>query len=276
MRAVIVLALACARDGAGDSAGAATGYDVRWTAEPSPVQAGTPTLFTLRVLDGAGAPVEDLARTHARMVHTVFLSPDLHGFLHLHQEDSVPVDADDLRAARFSFPVTFDAAGAWRVAFDFGHRGAYHQVLDTVPVEGAPAVAAPDAGPADRAEAGGVVGEIAFARPPVAGVPASWTVRLSEESGGAVTDVVPWLESDGHAVLAPADLGAVAHTHAWFPGMEAMAPGHPMPHLYDGPDLPFQAVFPTPGPWVVWTQFARAPAPDAPYTLRFVVEVGSP
>ncbi|MEN9786978.1 MAG: hypothetical protein RLZZ299_2242, partial [Pseudomonadota bacterium] len=53
-------------------------------------------------------------------------------------------------------------------------------------------------------------------------------------------------------------------------------PGHPMPHLYDGPDIPFQSVFPSAGRWVVWTQVARADAPEVPVTLRFVVEVAAP
>ncbi len=273
---MILLALACASGGGVDSAGGGAGYDVRWRTDPSPVGAGEPATFTLQVLDGAGMPVEDLTRTHARMVHTVLLAPDLRGFLHLHQEDTGPVDAEDLRAATFAFPVTFPTAGAWRVAFDFAHRGAYRQVLDTVAVDGAVAPLAPDDAPVARAEADGVVGELAFNRPPIAGTPASWNVRLSAADGADVTDVVPWLDADGHAVMAPADLATVSHTHAWFPGMDGMAPGHPMPHLYDGPDLPFQAVFPSSGRWAVWTQFARAPAPDAPITLRFVVDVAAP
>ncbi|MEN9787484.1 MAG: hypothetical protein RLZZ299_2748, partial [Pseudomonadota bacterium] len=262
MRLVILLAMACARGGAPDSAADAAGYAVRWSTQPSPVLAGAPSTFTLQVLDGAGDPVQDLTRTHARMVHTVFLAPDLRGFLHLHQEDTVPVDADDLRAARFSFPVTFPAAGPWRLAFDFAHRGAYRQVLDTIAVQGDPVASVPDDAPTARAEADGVVGELVFAQPPVAGVPASWTVWLAESTGAEVRDVVPWLDADAHAVMTPADLESVSHTHAWFPGMEGMAPGHPMPHLYDGPDIPFQSVFPSAGRWVVWTQVARADAPE--------------
>ena len=61
---------------------------------------------------------------------------------------------------------------------------------------------------------------------------------------------------------------------ARFRPLDQMAPGHAMPHLYDGPELPFQYVFPAAGTYVLWLQFATSDAPDTAHTLRFVVGVG--
>ncbi len=250
-------------------------YAVRWSTDPVPPLAGQEAAFTATVTDEEGAPIEDLQESHARMLHTLFLSADLRSFLHLHQEDVAPVTAADLRAATFQFPVTFPSAGDWAVVFDFAHRSRYVSRTDALAVAGIPAQGAPDLALTDTATStsGEVRGTLAFASPPAAGVRADWTVTLADASGAPITDVVPWLDADAHAVLASADLAWVTHTHAWFPGMEDMVPGHDMPHLHDGPDLPFQAVFEVPGPNVVWVQFARAGAPETPLTLRFVVDV---
>jgi hypothetical protein len=267
--------LACAPDAATapDATTTPTDYAVRWSTDPAPPRAREEARFSATLTDQDGTPIEDLQRSHARMLHTLFLSADLRDFLHLHQEDFAPVTAVDLRAGTFAFPVTFPSAGEWTLAFDFAHRDQYVARADTLLVGGSPAQDAPDVTPTDTSTSDGVTGTIRFATLPAAGLRTDWTITLEDAAGVPVADVVPWLDADAHAVLASADLAWVTHTHAWFPGMEAMAPGHAMPHLYDGPEFPFQAVFEVPGPNVVWVQFARVDAPDSPVTLRFVVEV---
>ena len=273
--AALVLVVACTPDAAPapDTSTVPSDYAVRWSTDPSPPLAGDETRFSATVTDQDAAPIEDLQQSHARMLHTLFLSADLRSFLHLHQEDLGPVTADDLRAATFAFPVTFPSAGDWAMAFHFAHRDRYLARADMLVVGGSPAQSAPDVTLADTSTRDGLTGTIRFATRPAVGVRTDWTITLEDAGGAPVSDVVPWLDADAHAVLASADLAWVTHTHAWFPGMDGMSPGHAMPHLYDGPDLPFQAVFEVPGPTVVWVQVARAGAPDAPVTLRFVVDV---
>jgi hypothetical protein len=274
---VSVLIAGCAApaaDTGADGDTRVTGYAVEWRTDPAPPLAGESARFTAQVLDQEGRPVPDLQRSHARMLHTVFVPPDLGTLLHLHHEDHATLTAEDLRTATYAFPLTVPWAGRYRLAFDFAHDNRYRQATDWLDAQGDVPAPAPDLTPRDTATDGSVTGTIAFAAPPTAGVRADWTVTLGDAATGApVTNVVPWLETDGHVVMTDAARATVAHTHAWFPGMEQMAPGHPMPHLYDGPELPFQHVFETPGPHVLWLQLARADAPEQPHTLRFVVEV---
>ncbi len=252
-----------------------TDYEVLWRTDPAPPVAETALTFVAQVVDQDGLPVEDLQQAHARMLHTVFLPPDLRVLQHVHHEDFAALSADDLRTATFRFPFTPQSGGRFRVAFDFAHRGAYQQRVDWMDVGGDLPAGAPDLARADVNSDGGITGRLSFATPPAAGVRSDWSITLERAADGSpVTNVVPWLDTDGHVVMTNATREWVAHTHAWFPGMDQMAPGHPMPHLYDGPELPFQYVFPAEGTYVLWLQFATSEAPDTAHTLRFVVEVG--
>lgn len=253
-----------------------TDYQVLWRTEPAPAVAATPVTFVAQVVDQDGLPVEDLQQAHARMLHTVFLPPDLRVLQHLHHEDFTPLGADDLRTATFRFPFTPQGSGRVRIAFDFAHRGAYQQRVDWMDVGGDIPSGEPDLAGVNVASDGSVTGRLSFATPPSAGVRADWTILLEHATDGSpITNVVPWLDTDGHVVMTSATREWVAHTHAWFPGMDQMAPGHAMPHLYDGPELPFQYVFPAAGTYVLWLQFATSAAPDTAHTLRFAVEVGA-
>jgi hypothetical protein len=109
--------------------------------------------------------------------------------------------------------------------------------------------------------------------PAVAGYEAIWTVHLTDADGAPVTDVTPWLGADAHAAVVQADLSWVTHTHAWFPGMDSMAPGMEMPHQYNGPDLPFHYVMPAGGLYKMWVQVRREADPDHVYAFPFLFEV---
>jgi hypothetical protein len=248
-------------------------YSVQVEVAPAPVIAGVESEVTLRVRDAAGAPVPDLQQTHERMLHTFLLPADLSSFAHVHQEDFEAVDADDLRTSTFSFPYAFPRAGDWLLAFDFARQNRYLRAASSLQVDGAPAM---DVAPAFRSETAVLVedlsAELEFRDgPPTAGQVAAFQVTLARE-GAPVTDVVPWLGTDGHLALASFDLQSVGHTHAWIDGMDAMPPGHEMPHTYDGPEIPFQYTFPRGGDYRLWVQVATAAHPT-PYLLSFDVAV---
>lgn len=250
-----------------------TSYAVEWEADPA-ITAGQPSRFTLRVRDDRGCPVEDLQTAHERVVHTLVISADLASFQHVHQEDFGALTADNLRTSTFSFPLTVPTAGDYRLVFDYAHRNTYLTTDDWLVAGGSPAMAAaPELDYTTTRAVGELLVSLRWDVEPSAGFEASWTVTVTTAEGEDITDLVQWLGADGHAAVASADLGWVSHTHAWFPDMENVAPGHDMPHLYDGPELPFHFVFPSAGAHKMWIQFARADAPDVPYVADFAFDV---
>ncbi len=250
-----------------------TGYEVSWETEPE-ATAGAETTLTLRVRDQRGCPIEDLQTAHERVVHTLLISEDLSSFQHLHHEDFAPLTADDLRTSTYHFPVTFPAAGDYRLVFDYAHQNEYLTSDDWLAVGGSPAQAAePTLDYTTERTVGDLAVSLRWEVEPYAGYEASWTVTVTTADGEPITDVVQWLGADAHAAVASADLAWVSHTHAWFPGMEDVAPGHDMPWVYHGPELPFHFTFPTAGAYQMWIQFAREGAPEEPYVASFAFDV---
>ena len=278
---VLLAMLGCVGSEDGDTAADAcaadeetTAHTVGWATDPAEASAGEESIFTAKIRDQRGCPIEDLQRAHERMLHTLFISQDLASFQHLHQEDSAELTATDLRDSTFHFPVTLPTAGEYRLVFDYAHENQYLASDDWMTVGGAPAqAAAPVLDYTTERAVGGLVVSLRWDVEPAAGYESAWNVTIRTESGEDVTDLVQWLGADAHAAVASADLGFVSHTHAWFPGMEDLAPSHEMPVFYTGPDLPFHYTFPTAGAHKMWIQFARADAPDAPYVADFAFDV---
>ncbi len=275
---MLLLSLACATPAPSDTGdpgvGVITDYVVDFQTEPDPLVAGEAGTFHFQITDQDGAPIEDLQTTHERMAHVQFVSGDLTSFQHLHHEDYAPLTGEDLRDADFEFPVTVPLAGDYRVVFDFAHLNAYLAESAWLTAAGSPAqAAAPDLTPNDVATDHGVTGTLTWDAPAVPGYEASFSVHLVDEAGVDVTDLVQYLGADAHAFLTTSDLAWTAHTHAWFPDMENVAPGHPMPQVYVGPDLPFHYVLPAPGTYKAWIQLTRGSAPDVPIVLVYTFVV---
>jgi hypothetical protein len=275
------MALGCTGTGVEDSAtpdpcaelADVTSYAVEWEADPE-LSAGQESDVTLRVRDQRGCPIEDLQTAHERVVHTLLISADLSSFQHIHHEDFVALTADDLRTSTFHFPFTPPLAGDYRLVFDYAHRNEYQTSTDWASAGGAPAQEPDLALDYDTVSThDGLTVELRWDIEPFAGFEAAWTAVVTDEAGQDVTDLVQWLGADAHAAVASADLEWVSHTHAWYPGMEDAAPGHPMAHLYDGPELPFHYTFPNAGPHKMWVQFTRAGAPDEPFVFEFAFDV---
>lgn len=256
-----------------DSAATGSGYDVAWSTDPDPLQAGVEANFVEHVtLDGASIP--DLQSNHERYVHTVFVSADLTSFTHTHMEDYQTITADDIRASTFSFPLTLPLSGAYLVAFDYAHQDQWLQTTDEVLVAGdVPQLDAPVEDFATTSIDDDVEVTLTWEIEPLAGYEADFTVYIRTTDGEDVTDLTQWLGADGHAVMVEAGLGWISHTHAWFPDMDSMRPGMTMPHLYPGPEIPFHYVFPVGGTYKMWVQFVREPDPEKIYVLPFMFTV---
>jgi hypothetical protein len=251
-----------------------TGYQVAWSSDPAPMQAGAESQFTLQVQDQQGRAIDDLQQNHERMVHSIFVSADLGSLTHTHQEDYTPVTADNLRSSTFSFPLTLPVSGKYFVMFDYAHENSWLQSTDDIVVEGAPAQAAtPDVTATTEAIDAGVHASLIWTSAPVASFEADWTIRLTDADGSDVDDIVPFLGADAHCILVNAETTWGSHTHAWFPDMSRMTPSMAMPHLYSGPEVPFAYTFPAGGTYKIWVQFQRESNPGYVYTMPFVFVV---
>jgi hypothetical protein len=278
---LVSLSIACTADPDSDSSGdecraqdVPSEYDVRISTEPDPAVAGESALFEVSVLDGNGCPIDDLQQSHARMIHSVFVSADLEDFQHLHQEDFEDITAADLAAATFHFPITFPTAGDHLVVEDFAHLNRFLQSTQHLTVAGTPAqLPEPKIDLGTTVAVRDVVVEFVWEIPPAFGAEAHLAAYVRDVDGGDVTDLVPWLGADAHIVFVSADLTEAGHTHAWSEGMDEMSPGMKMPALYPGPFLPFHYTFPQAGLHKAWLQFTRAADPDDEYTVPFMFEV---
>ena len=155
--------------------------------------------------------------------------------------------------------------------FDFASEDQWLQTTDALTVTWSPAQAAePDLTPNDTVTVDGVTGTLTWSADPVATYESNWTLSLSGPDGLPVTDVTQYLGADAHCIMVDATATWGSHTHAWFPDMSSMTPGMAMPHLYNGPDIPFAFTFPTGGSYKMWIQFARSSQPDLVYTMPFV------
>ena len=250
-------------------------YIVEHRSEPEPIVARQSSEFFIEIEDQDGCPIEDLQQSHERMVHTLFISRDLESFQHIHHEDFYPVTADDVRSATFHFPVTFPAAGATLVVFDFAHRNAWQQDEAFVEVTGSPPqLSQPRLDFATDVAVDDIVVSFEWEIAPVAGFEAAVALTIRDATKGAdVTDLVQWLGADGHVAFVSTNLDVAGHTHAWFEGMDSMSPGMEMPAKYGGPYLPFHFTLPTGGTYKGWFQFARVSRPEDPYVVPFVFEV---
>ena len=249
-------------------------YEVHWSTEPDPVIALEEAQFTLTVTDQDGRPIDDLQQEHQRMVHTIFISEDLSEFQHLHQEDTTPITADNLRTATYSFPLSLAHSGLFYLGFDYAHLNVYLHTESQLTASGDPPQGAQDLSLVTEAENKGIHAILSWDVDPIMGYEAAFRVTLSDtETGDPITDVGQWLGADAHMVTTDSQHSAIGHTHAWFPGMESAPPGHDMPHQYSGPEIPFHYTFMTAGVHKVWVQFTREPEPDQVITLPFVFEV---
>lgn len=251
-----------------------TSYQVESWTDPASPMAGQEGEFWYSVQDQDGEPIDDLTKDHERMVHTFIISRDLSSFEHKHHEDYYSLTEEDLEAATFHYPKRFPYSGDYLLVFSFAHLGRYQLLTDWMEVGGDVAQLPEPAEDLSLVRTvSGVIAELKWDLEPIAGFESSWTLHLTDEEGQPITDLVQYLGADAHVAMVDDDLAFASHTHAWFQGIEDMPPGHTMPHLYDGPDIPFKYVFPWVGLHKIWIQFARADNPDVPYTVDFMFNV---
>lgn len=211
------------------------------------LSAGRPADFAFRVLDADGHAVTTFTETHDKLMHLIVARRDLSGFQHVH-----PTMAAD---GTWRVPLTFQAAGDYRVFADFRTRGASGLTLGAdVPVAGAytpvelPAPARTSAVGDHRVTLSGELTPGATSR-----------LTLSVDRHGVpVTDLQPYLGAYGHLVVLRQ--GDLAYLHV-----------HPEESNRAGPHIVFSAEVPSAGTYRLYLDFKHG---DVVRTAEFTVVAG--
>ncbi len=233
-------------------------------------------------------PVSDLQIIHERALHTFIVARDFSSFAHIHQEDFGPLTAQDLAAARFTFPYAFPRAGQYRIVNEFTHHDRTWRKQFNVTV-GAPAAIPQvniDLGRARIVQ--GYQASLALSPPrAVAGAEAELVLTLTH-AGEPVTNLELLLGAEVHVALWRIDGEYFGHAHSYTPEMVAMMramAGHSAAHseammlkmmaaparlVYPGPRIPIRITFPEPGFYQLFIQCAPG---GKPLVFPFMIEV---
>jgi hypothetical protein len=211
----------------------------------------------LKVGDG---PVQEFDLVHERPLHLFFVREDLGAFAHEHP------DPGERGAFRLQF--TFPTPGLYRVFADVAPHHAGSQILmDEIMVEGTPPP------PADLTQVLAAQPSPLVATLDDLNIEWKWpqplpdrrtsivSARLRTPSGGAVSDLQPYLGAMGHLMLVHEDGVTFVHCH----------PDEREKPVADATVVPFLARFPKPGLYRGWGQFQRG---GKVLTTDFVVRAG--
>jgi hypothetical protein len=211
------------------------------------LSAGQPADFAFRILGADGHAVTSYTETHDKLMHLIVVRRDLSGFQHVH-----PDLADD---GTWRIPLTFAAAGDYRVFADFEARGEEGLTLGAdVPVAG-PYTPVPLPPPALTS----TVGEyrVTLSGDLTPGATSKLTLTVDRD-GVPVTDLQPYLGAYGHLVALRQ--GDLAYLHV-----------HPEESKRAGPNIVFYAEVPSAGTYRLYLDFKHG---DVVRTVEFTVAAG--
>lgn len=241
---------------AGAHAHLALSEEVELVVEHGPIELGQPVKFTFKYVDKAGQPVTDFEVVHEEKLHLFFVSDDLAQYDHVH-----PIL--DAATGTFTHEQTFKVPGAYGIYSDFKSTRLGATLVRTpltVPGE-APAKAPLSVDTVmERTDGETTVKLEATPSPIEAGGDVMLKYTLST-SGGAVTDIEPYLGAMGHLFIIHEDLVTLAHSHPKGP--------EPTKDMRGGPVVEFHTVLPKAGKYKAWMQFQRQ---GKLYTMPWVVE----
>lgn len=207
-------------------------FDLVVTHAPPLLRPNAPFTLTFRVVDpDTRALVTEFEIVHERLMHLFLVSSDLEYFAHVH-----PVAKQN---GLFELELQLPESGMYRLLADFYPKGSVPQLaVDTLYLTG------PQPVPHLKPALGEAKGENLSARltldpeQPLAGLETKLFFGLAPSEG-----LEPYIGAWGHMLAASEDLIDLIHIH---------------PFLADGgPNMQFNAIFPRPGLYRVWTQFQR-------------------
>lgn len=217
---------------------------------PAAPKPGVPVRFRLVILDpDSRRPVTGFTVVHDKRYHLFVVSQDLQHFAHIHPEQQ-----ED---------------GSWTIEHTLPQPGYYRIYSDFLPMGGTPQILA------RTLATGGYDGDLSSSVPKlvpdrslvkeVDGMTVKFTIQPASivagrmvklrydltQKGAPITDLEPYLAAWGHTLVLSEDAVEYVHAHP----IEYL----PMdkPELKGGPTVTFDALFPKPGRYRVWTQFKR-------------------
>jgi len=267
-------------------------YRVELRLDPGRPVAGQETVLAYTVKDAkTGAPIPDLQVLHERILHTFIVSRNLGYFVHTHHEDFFPLSPQDTANATFHYPHTFPHAGGYIVTTEFTHKDRTWFKRFEIVVGGDGERKAPEEDLRREKLLGGYrISLRSSPDPPVAGHDVELVCRVETAAGKPVTDLSMYLGTEVHMAAWRLDSEHFGHQHTCTPEMAAMmammrdhtaGPEQmakmmvqmmrgPAKQVYTGPDLPVHHIFPEPGTYKLFFEFAPA---GKTLVADFMVEV---
>lgn len=229
-------------------------YDVQLTTNPASVKPGEKFRLALSILDPkTEAPVREFNIVHDMRLHLFIVSQDLTYYAHIHPQQ----EAD----GSFTIESMVPKAGPYMIYCDFFPVGGLPQVVHRS------LVTAGFAGDLYSSQAqlvpdkilsrtlAGVRFELSLnPAEPIGGRPSTLKYHLTDEiTGEPVRDLQPYLGAWGHTLILSADARDYIHSHP----AELIPDNVDRTKILGGADVSFDAFFPRPGNYRVWSQFRR-------------------
>ncbi len=267
-------------------------FNLEMEAFPKIPQPGQPVKLRFAVFNPrTGAKVKEFGVMHDKLFHLFLVSQDLNDFQHIHPRL--------LPDGGFVIDTVLKQPGLYKLYTDFYPLDGAPQILQTHlttagwsgDIVGGQARLSPDTAwtklaaglpvTTANAEALGVdlrgleattTGDLkvtlSFERTPIINGQKAWlNYQLTDvKSGQPARDLIPYLGAWGHMLILSEDQTEVLHSHP-----EEQVDFEQETHTQrGGPKLTFDALFPAPGNYRVWTQFLRG---DKLFTVAFDVRV---
>src|SRR6266853_787584 len=229
-------------------------YEVKLVTNPAVVKPGKKFRLSLLISHPkTGEPVTEFNIVHDMPFHLFVVSQDLNYFAHLHPKQQTN--------GSFIIETMVRKAGSYIIYCDIFPVGGMPQVahlsLITAGFNGdlfsSQAQLEPDRILTKTLE--GVRFELTLnPTEPLGGRPATLKFHLTDEkTGEPVRDLQPYLGAWGHTLILSEDASDYIHSHP----TETIPDGVDRAKIYGGPDASFDAFFPRPGRYRVWSQFQR-------------------
>jgi hypothetical protein len=203
-----------------------------------------------------GRPLQGLAVSHERILHTLIIGRDMRSFAHIHPEDAGPITGKMLSQATFPLHFTFSKAGEYLVGVDFFAGDNFYSRMFRLSVSGKPAMGAPKMDFSTNK----IFGEyrVTFTASPMnikAGEETSLTYMI-EKDAKPVTDVNPYLGAAMHIAVVSEDLKQYIHVHGSVPGEPHGHHDHMhvKPPRKFGPEIEADVIFPVKGIYTIFGQ----------------------
>jgi hypothetical protein len=229
-------------------------YDVKLATAPAVVKPGEKFRLSFLISHPkTGKPIKEFNIVHDMPFHLFVVSQDLTYFAHLHPQQQAN--------GRFTIQTMVPRAGSYIIYCDVfpvgGMPQVAHRSLITAGFKGdlfsAQAQLEPDKILVKTLA--GVRFELTL-NPvePVGAKPVTLKYHLTDEkTGEQIKDLQPYLGAWGHTLMLSEDASDYIHSHP----TETIPDGVDRTKIYGGADVSFDAFFPRPGRYRVWSQFQR-------------------